>query len=370
MACIVDILNNNSKVHLQPQSYAAAASKRPIENEISRPNRNQSAPRRQFPARQDVPNRATQPHAGMYRNDSRQTRSSICYFCGNDGHIVRFCPHVCGTCGKPGHEISRCFYNHTNRPNRNPTRRHVHRVREADDSEEWNDNETVDTQSTLSDESPVLRAERKTTTAEIHAMTIHNLGSKSKKSHSNKNEKTQTSKSRHRRYPEEIILLSDYIEGKISQYPKAKTLISTSNPEKAVNKPIVAGKCNGKDEKLFCDTGAEINVIDERHFRRIQKNGRPLKLYKAGKVIRCANNSKMNVIGWTRINIEIGNSNRLCKLWVVPDLFPKVILGIRALKDLNVKIDPPNDCVEVDGERIKFLSKTNTESESPNPLVN
>lgn len=111
-------------------------------------------------------------------------------------------------------------------------------------------------------------------------------------------------------------------------------------------------------------------MIDADHLRSIQRNKAPSKLHKTGKIIRCANNSKMNVLGWTRLKIEVGSSSKLCKMWVVPNLFPRVILGIRALKDLNVKIDPPNDCVEVEGQKIKFLSRTQPQSTSPQRLVN
>ena len=353
LSFIVDILQSTKG----EKTYAGAVKK----NIRHGDNNNQNTPRWPAETRQGISRR---PQAF----GSNQNRALRCWICDDPNHIARFCPQVCGICGKQGHSKSRCFWNTNNRPNRNTRGRHIRRFREADDAEDWEGNETVESQSTNSEESRFR--DRNTTAADIQVMTLHNTRPKTKNSYRKQNANTKHLPENRIRYPERIIQLSDYIEGKTNRFPKSETVISKSHPEGAANKPIVYGKCHGKNEKLFCDTGAEINVIDADHFRSIQHNKAPIKLHKAGKIIRCANNSKMNVMGWARLEIEIGSSSRLCKVWVVPNLFPRVILGIRALKDLNVKIDPPNDCVEVEGEKIKFLSRTQPQSARSQTLVN
>ena len=43
-------------------------------------------------------------------------------------------------------------------------------------------------------------------------------------------------------------------------------------------------------------------------------------------------------------------------------MFPKTILGMRAMKSLKMTIDPPNNRVIVKGKGIPFLSKTYAET--------
>ena len=40
---------------------------------------------------------------------------------------------------------------------------------------------------------------------------------------------------------------------------------------------------------------------------------------------------------------------------VVENLHPNIILGIRQMKSDNIKIDPRNDCINMNGEIIPFL---------------
>jgi len=45
------------------------------------------------------------------------------------------------------------------------------------------------------------------------------------------------------------------------------TLISTSRPEPARNKPLIVGRCAGVKTRLFLDSEAEMNVIDSEYLK-------------------------------------------------------------------------------------------------------
>ena len=114
-------------------------------------------------------------------------------------------------------------------------------------------------------------------------------------------------------------------------------MITKGCMEKAQNKPIVKGLCGKTRTKLFCDTGTDVNVIDKDLFKDLGQNDK-CKIHSCRKTIRCANHSK------------------------VPNLFPQIILGIRAMKDFEMSVDPSKDCVWVNGVQEPFISKVNPQS--------
>ena len=72
-------------------------------------------------------------------------------------------------------------------------------------------------------------------------------------------------------YPQEVNEWWDYINGKRKKPKASPTLITNGFPEKARNKPIVKGFCQGTRTKLFCDTGAEVSVIDKDFFEDLRQ---------------------------------------------------------------------------------------------------
>ena len=70
----------------------------------------------------------------------------------------------------------------------------------------------------------------------------------------------------------------------------------------------------------------------------------------------------MDTNGWVNLKIKVADKERYCKFWIVERLFPKVIIGIRAMKDLKMDIDPARNCAWVRNVKIPFLSHVQTQS--------
>ena len=162
-------------------------------------------------------------------------------------------------------------------------------------------------------------------------------------------------------YPDEVNQWANYIEGRTNKKPR--TLVSSKHSEKAANKPIIVGSCHGRICKILCDSGAEVNVIDETLLRGIQEKDSTVKIKASRKTIKCANNSSMSVAGLVRLKLEFASVSKWCNFLVVKNLFPKVIVGIRAMKDLKMTIDPSKNQVVVSGTRVPFLSRVYAQTE-------
>jgi hypothetical protein len=160
---------------------------------------------------------------------------------------------------------------------------------------------------------------------------------------------------------EEVDKWVSYINGK-GRKPKqsAPTLISTSRPEKAANKPLVRGCVEGIETKIFFDTGAEINVIDESFVSLIHRTKRALKIDTGNTFIRCANDSKMKALGKCKLNITLQGKTSQQEFTIVRGIFPKVIIGIRQMKSNNIAVDPRNDCIWISNKKIPFVSKVHS----------
>lgn len=180
------------------------------------------------------------------------------------------------------------------------------------------------------------------------------------------------------KYSEEIINMAKEIEAGKKTYKTAllynlkdvsgkanaaSTVITKTNRERARNKPIVQGMINDKPAKLFLDSGADTNLID----RKFMNNTLNAKIVDSTpSTIRCANGSVMQCVGTVSASVSIGNSVRTVKFRVIDNLFPTVILGIVALKQLRVSLCPWKSCALVDTCAIPFLSKV---SEHPKNAI-
>lgn len=287
-----------------------------------------------------------------------------CWTCGENGHIARFCRQTtCYKCRKTGHTAADCLRYRQTRQIRCLENVENAWSSETDSSTADIDNESVSQvdikRQEVEAEIHILDMNDEPGTSHLHALTIHPSVSNASKRHGARN----TNPRPKRTYSKEINELADYIEGKAKK-PKssATTLISETHSERAQNKPVVKGRCETMKTKLFCDSGAEVNVIDNSLFEKLLRNGKRIKVHPARKVIRCANNSKISVLGWARLPITVAGSRKTCKFWIVPQIFPRIILGIRAMKDLEMLIDPARDCVWVKGVREPFLSKIRSQS--------
>ena len=118
-----------------------------------------------------------------------------------------------------------------------------------------------------------------------------------------------------KQYQKDTEDLCDYVEGRKSwrsvRFNKAETFIPQSHYEKGRNKPLVQGKCEERNEKLFLDTGADISVIDYEFveklvdFDKITRN--------SSKLMKCANNSRMNIEGSVELIIKVAGKEKICK---------------------------------------------------------
>jgi hypothetical protein len=158
-----------------------------------------------------------------------------------------------------------------------------------------------------------------------------------------------------------------YIKGE-GRKPKslAPTLISLSRPERAANKPLVSGSIEGVQTKIFFDTGAEINVIDESFFNVLKKNNPSLKVESANIFVRCANDSKMKAIGKVTLNLLLQGVLTRQIFTIVRGIFPKVIVGIRQMKKSQIAVDPKNDCIWISNKRVPFVSKIDSIEDQEN----
>ena len=182
-----------------------------------------------------------------------------------------------------------------------------------------------------------------------------------------------TREKKHAKYPEDVIALGNYIEGRgpkprylttqksrwIKQCPP--TTISSTRSELAVNKPVVECRVDNdfKVAALF-DSGAESNVVDSNFLKSIQKiKGSNAKFIKKNGSLQCANGSLMRVLGYAVFSLEIGTALVRSKYCVVDSIFPKVIIGMRTMARERISIDPSNKCLRVDGIHIPFKSTKN-----------
>jgi hypothetical protein len=339
---------------LQP-TYADAVRER--RHEIA-PGKDQ--PRRQiFTRKQEEPKRLSSNARELRRNDFR------CWTCGDGGHIARFCVmNCCKNCGRRGHASWQC------RASRRTLNVRQLQEDQWDSEGELHYNEHDQDSSTSS---PNLCSTPGSEPGEDEIPQIRVLTVEETNQHHEDYPQIKTIRGHRRRkptrerpsYPQYILDLNEYIHGKRSKknvrFEEADTLITKQHSERAKNKPIVQGLCHGKPTKIFLDTGAEINVIDKGLVKQLSDR-KVLKINRASKVIRCANNSRLNVEGWVRMSVTLGNQQKECKFWVIDKLFPRIIMGIRAMKDFSVSVDPANDCVWVGGKSVPFLSNIQSQS--------
>jgi len=297
------------------------------------------------------------PNQNSFRQTNGQRKSVIqCWTCGMNGHISRFCEMnrnnnpMCRNCGRRGHISRNCRIRRNDYQN-------VRQI-QWDSDEEYphiDDTQYPSAPATMEEEDDTNHIER------VNVLTVAEpqRPKAGNRNHKNKRMKQWPS------YPQQILDLEEYIQGRRAKrnirFEETQTLITNGRFERARNKPIIKGLCHGRPSKIFLDTGAEINVIDRSFVRQLAEQNF-VRIHRASKVIRCANNSRLNVDGWVRLSITIGGQQKECKFWVIDNLFPKIILGIRAMKDYNITIDPGKNCMWIGNRNVPFISHIETQS--------
>jgi hypothetical protein len=158
-----------------------------------------------------------------------------------------------------------------------------------------------------------------------------------------------------------------YIQGN-GPRPKhaSPTVISSSRPERAANKPLVIGSIEGIKTKIFFDTGAEINVIDEALLHTLKSRNPGLKMHQVDSFIRCANDTKIRALGKVKLNVLLQGIATQQVFTVVRGIFPRIIVGIRQMKRCQISVDPKYDCIWIKNNRIPFVSKVVPVSDQEN----
>ena len=140
-----------------------------------------------------------------------------------------------------------------------------------------------------------------------------------------------------------------------------ETLISKSNPEKAKNKPIIRGELEGYRGKFFLDSGAETNVIDSKLFHKLRSVNPGITFIEKSSYMRCANNSRLKCLGVTFLKTNFGSHSFSLRFLVVDNIFPRIFVGIKSMKDMKIDVKPGNNCAQIGKEIFPFVSKIDSE---------
>ena len=71
----------------------------------------------------------------------------------------------------------------------------------------------------------------------------------------------------------------------------------------------------------------------------------------------CKWNKNEGAWGECSLDVEIGGSFKTINFYVVDQMFPNVIFGIVALKQLQIILCPEQSCIFTKTEMVSFLSK-------------
>ena len=145
--------------------------------------------------------------------------------------------------------------------------------------------------------------------------------------------------------------------GSYEHTTRTPTVISKSRAEGAAKKPLVMGRCGNVQTPLLIDSGAALNVIDESFVKSLPANSIIKRDLRENR-IRCANDEIVRSKGRVTLMVSIGSRSENMVFSIMPSLFPKIIIGLRQMKHSKMVIDPPEDSLWVEGQRVKFISKT------------
>lgn len=315
-----------------------------LATEIAKLSRPSYADRARQPPRLPEKMAMTRPQGGM--DEKRQT---VCYNCNKTGHIARGCPSptICRYCKATGHNILQC----TLKPRERPQLRYAGNLRNLQNDEDAIDSASIET----SNRYALLDVEDEDNTAP----SISYLGS-DVKAMQTPQPKPRRSLQKKQNGDPDISRWTNYINGNGVQPKKfhrgSRTVISKSNKELSANKPIVPCRINGHQKNVFFDSGCDNNVIDQQFATQLG-----LSISEQRGQLNCANSTPLHTLGYTFMKLTIGSRTIECKFTVAEKIFPNVFIGLRSMKRERISIHPERDSIYINGERVEFLSKIETQ---------
>ena len=100
-------------------------------------------------------------------------------------------------------------------------------------------------------------------------------------------------------------------------------------------RPSLYCKLNGEEVNCLLDTGASISVVDRTIVDKLQNI--KINVSHTGNV-KCANESKVTILGRAKLNVNIGDESHEINFYVSERLSPKVIAGIDFLNSFKIKL--------------------------------
>lgn len=283
----------------------------------------------------------------QHREQKNVSQVTKCFNCNMPGHIARYCRKkpTCRNCGIAGHIAENC--RRWSKPVE-PKFRRMFRSNESCVSEPATD--IIESNLGKFDDEPVEAVVQKENhTKEPNA--LYTIQQEKKK----------------KVYPKNICAWAQYIngEGKMPKRSYARTVISSSRSEIARHKPVIQVKICDKYKNVLLDTGCDTNVIDYSFLKSLTGG----KIYYKSGTLKCANGSLINIMGYTILPLTIDSKTVRTKMTVVNEMFPNVILGMKAMHTLNLSVHPSKECAELhtlNGTRVEipFISQTNKQEEN------
>ena len=259
--------------------------------------------------------------------EKRNLSHITCFNCDSVGHLVRDCkkPIICKFCKKAGHLERFC------------------KTKKQTAFRYMKDDETTQSSNSINND----QASEDQSIETNYAIT-------------NKDSRERTKKASNGVVTRQIRMLDQFIQGqgnKPRSVKKANTLISKNHSELARNKPLVKANIYGKSVSTLIDSGAESNIMDAQLFQEIKAKNKKIKLYERRGKLVCANGSTMEILGTTKVDIQIGEQSMKMIFKIVENLFPRLIIGIKSMKEHRIQIVPQEDCIYVKNDPVSFISK-------------
>ena len=295
--------------------------KKTIEMMTKRKENFNKQPERQF----------NQEHRRFQRHNFEDTRK--CFQCGKVGHISRYCKEQSNMKTRDYKEAIKCFGCGGNHMIKFCNRKNFRYFQEDDNAtqlsqevEERSEDKSLNVISSWNKKKSDEIKERlsKATLEEKYVNFINDQAAK----------------------PREIL------------HSYEPTLISKRRSEKARNKPIAECSIGSRKVKVMFDTGADLNVISEELCKELKAQNNAIRIYESNTKIRCANGSEAQCVGKVKLSVAVGPILTTHVFDIMPDIFPHLYIGIRSMKKFGIDVMASEDCIEIQGIKVPFMSKT------------